>query len=83
MPSAVRSNQYLIGLPNLNDKDQELVNKHNVLFRRAMKWAKLHQQSGGRGYIENRLTSMLWKTKNIRGVLNSGLFELVRYDMCQ
>ena len=83
MPSAVRSNAHLMGLPNLNARDQQLVNKHNVLFRSSMRWIKQHQQQGGCGYLENPLTSMVWKTRTVRAMVKSGKFHLVRYDMCQ
>ena len=33
--------------------------------------------------MENALTSMLWKTKAVRGLLKTGRFVLFRYDMCQ
>ena len=58
MPSAVSSNTSLMGLPGLSTKDPKFVNKHNVMFRRSMNWAKKHQARGGSGYIENSLTSM-------------------------
>ena len=53
------------------------------MFRRAMKWAKQHEHAGGSGYIENPLTSMLWKTKAVRGMLHTGSVVLFRYDMRQ
>ena len=72
-----------MGLPHLSPKDRSFVNKHNVMFRRAMNWAKRHQKSGGSGYIENPLTSMLWKTRTVRSMINTGNCVLLRYDMCQ
>ena len=52
-PSAVRSNQHLMGLPGLSEKDQKFVNKHNVILRRSMNWARKHQAQGGSGDRES------------------------------
>ena len=76
MPSAVRSNASLVGLPGLSTKDQKFVNKHNVMFRRSMNWQQKHQAHGGNGYIENPLTSMLWKARTVRAM------EEIRYSSC-
>ena len=72
-----------MGLFGLTTKDQTFVNKQNVMFGRSMNWANKHQAQGGSGYIENPLTSMLWKTRTVRAMENTQKFKLFRYDMCQ
>ena len=61
---------------------QKFVNKHNVMLRRSMNWARTHQAQGGSGYIENPLTSMLWKARAVLSMVKSDNFQLFRYDMC-
>ena len=46
MPSAVRSNASLMGLPGLASTIRSL-NKHNVMFRRSMNWAKKYKSQEG------------------------------------
>ena len=83
MPSAVRSNASLMGPPGISTKYLKFVNKHNVMFRRSMNWAKTHQAQGGSGYIENPFTSMLLNTRTVRAMAKTQKFKLFRYDMCQ
>ena len=71
-----------MGLPSLSVRDRQLVNLHNVLFRRSMKLALASLLSGQSGYIENPRTSMLWKTRQIRKLLLNGA-HFVDFDMCQ
>ena len=54
MPSALRSNASLMGLPDLCDRDKQKVALHNVLLRRTVQWAKRSIRNGCSGYIENR-----------------------------
>ena len=82
-PSAVRSNQFLMGLLDLDPKDQALVRRHNYMFRSAIRWIRLHAGRGGSGYLENPATSMLWKTRAVRKLLKLEGFRLITFDMCQ
>ena len=61
MPSALRSNSLLTGLPELNDRDSNTVRLHNYMCRRVMKYAEISIRAGKSGWIENPRTSMLWK----------------------
>ena len=82
-PSAVRSNQFLMGLPDLNHRDQALIRRHNFMYRQAIKWIRAHIARGGSGYLENPLTSMLWKTRGVQRLLKITGVRLVDFNMCQ
>ena len=82
MPSALRSNDHLMGLPFLNEKDRNLVDKHNFMYRRAIDYATRSIKANKSGWIENPLTSMLWKTKGIQKLLKLGA-RYVETHFCQ
>ena len=82
MPSALRSNDHLMGLPSLNERDKNLVSKHNFLYRRAIEYATRSIQANKSGWIENPLTSMLWKTRGIQKLLRLGA-RFVETHFCQ
>ena len=81
-PSPLRSAAYLMGLPDLGDKDQQKVALHNMLFRRTIQWAKLSIRNGCSGYIENPYPSMLWLTKQVKSLCRMGA-TFVDFEFCQ
>ena len=72
MPSALRSNLHIMGLPGLNDRDSNTVRLHNYMYRKAMKYAENSLRAGKSGWIENPRTSMLWKSAGVRKLLKLG-----------
>lgn len=82
-PSAVRSNAFLMGLSDLEPRDQSLVRRHNFMYRETMRLIRLHASLGGSGYLENPATSMLWLTRGVKRLLKLKGFRLLTFDMCQ
>ena len=82
MPSALRDNSHLFGLPHLNDRDRNTVRKHNFMYRKCMEYATLSINANRSGWIENPRTSMLWKTPGIKRLLRLG-GRFVEAHFCQ
>ena len=82
-PSAVRTNEKLMGLPDNPPRDAAMVRKHNFMYRQALKWIRHHADRNGTGYLENPLTSMLWRTRGVRRLMKRRDFAVVDFDMCQ
>ena len=72
MPSALRDNSHLFGLPHLNDRGRNTIRKHNCMCRKCMEYATLSINAKRSGWIENPRTSMLWKTPGIKRLLRLG-----------
>ena len=76
-PSALRSNQFIMGLPDLPERDRSTLALHNKLYRLSIRWAKGSLCAGKSGYIENPATSMLWKSKGVRRLIKLGAYFFV------
>ena len=82
-PSAVRSNEYLFGLPGLDDRDAKAVKAGNLQFYHAVGTIKKCIELGIPGYLENPRGSRVWFTPQIRRLVRKRLVVLVRADFCQ
>ena len=53
MPSALRDNNHLFGLPHLNERDRSTVRKHNFMYRKCIEYATLSIDAKCSGWIGN------------------------------
>ena len=85
MPSALRgdSPQTIYGLPNLPAKDAAKVRNANRMLRGSVRCIKKCVQLKVPGYLENPLTSRIWKTKPIQALIRRRQAFTVDFDMCQ
>ena len=85
MPSPLRGDNpdNIFGLGGLNQSDFEKVSAANHMVRGALKLIRFCLKRGIPGYLENPLTSRLWKVPAIQQLLRQGKAFFVRADMCQ
>ena len=84
MPSPLRdSEKYLFGLPDLNEADNKRVRVGNQMYRHAIKLINLCIEHGVCGYLENPLSSRLWRTPGIQKLLKSNKGWWTTCHMCQ
>ena len=83
MPSALRSEQHMLGLPGLVGKDLAKVKQGNNMYFKALGLIKLCLSLGIPGYLENPASSRVFKMKGCVGLVKSARAQLVRADMCQ
>ena len=72
-----------MGLLDFEGRDKSLVQKQNFTFCQAIKWISQQASLGGSGYLENPLTSMLWRTRALQRLTRRAGFVVVDFDMCQ
>ena len=85
MPSALRGDtpDTIMGLPNLSAADQNKVRQANIQVSYALKYIRHCLRLGIPGYLENPLTSRLWKHKKILRLVQVGLCRFIDFHMCQ
>ena len=84
MPGALRGEEgkELYGLPGLSEKDQLKVDVANKLLRHLAAFCRYCHRRRVPFYIENPLTSRLWKTHELRGLAKLTHSVLVNFDFC-
>ena len=85
MPGALRGEEgkELYGLPGLSEKDQLKVDVANKLLRHLAAFCRYCHRRRVPFYIENPLTSRLWKTHELRGLAKLTHSVFVNFDFCQ
>ena len=73
--------QFLMGLPNLSDKDRLKVTQGNRLMYNSVRILRACIQSDVLWSLENPMTSRVWKAKAVKGIAKHGIFH--RADFCQ
>jgi len=81
-PSALRSEQHMLGLPHLTGKDLAKVKAGNQMYYRALVLIKLCLKHGVPGYLENPRSSRLFKMKGFVQLVKAGKARFVDTDMC-
>jgi hypothetical protein len=81
-PPAIRSGDYILGLPGVRPHDQRKLDHGNTQIEIAAEWIKTCLQMGTPGYLENPARSWVWQTEQIAELLQLGCrFE--ELDQCQ
>ena len=73
----------IFGLLGLSEKDRQKVQDANCMLFGALKVIRKCLRLQIPGYLENPLTSRLWKTPGIQKLLQSSHVKLVKTDQCQ
>ena len=73
--------QYLMGLPNLSDRDRLKVQQGNRLMYNSVRILRACIQSDVLWSLENPMTSRVWKAKAVKWIAKHGIFH--RADFCQ
>jgi hypothetical protein len=60
-----------------------LCQKGNIMVKNAIECIELCLSNGIRGYLENPLTSMIFKVPRIKKWIDSGIVQFVVGDFCQ
>ena len=84
MPQPLRGDDpdTIFGLPELNEKDQEKVKRANNMLFGACKVIRKCLRLGTCGYLENPLSSRIWKTPQIRRLLQDHRVQFVKTHLC-
>ena len=85
MPGALRGEEgrHLYGLPGLNEKDQLKVDVANQLSVYLLQLCKYAHRRRVPFYIENPLTSRLWKMPEMKQLMSLTHSDTVELDLCQ
>lgn len=85
MPGALRGEEGrdLYGLPGLNEKDQLKVDVANQLLVYLLQLCKYAHRRRVPFYIENPLTSRLWKMPEMKQIMSLSHSDTVELDFCQ
>ena len=84
MPQPLRgdSEEHIMGLPGLLPTDREKVLKANRMLYGARKLVKKCLKLGIPGYLENPLTSRIWKSKIVKRLLQDPRVHFIKTHMC-
>jgi len=73
-PQPVRSQEFLLGLPNLSEIDQIKVDAANRLYERMGKFLQFLDEKGVAWVLENPTNSFLWELEYFRYAIEHGTF---------
>eukprot|EP00969_Alexandrium_andersonii_P283095 12514534-Alexandrium_andersonii.AAC.1 len=84
LPHRLRqAGRHIYGLPQLTSREQQLVLDGNRMRRHAVAMVLHHMKQGGRGYLENPMSSLWWRTLAMAPLLRRRGFFLRTVDFCQ
>eukprot|EP00974_Lingulodinium_polyedra_P046899 4495148-Lingulodinium_polyedra.AAC.1 len=83
MPSALRSDACIWGLPDLNAAEREQALAANRMVIGAVSFIRACLKLNIPGYLENPLTSMVWNVPKIQALVRDARVHLCDFDMCQ
>ena len=84
MPQALRGDdpESIFGLQELNERDQEKVRRANNMLFGACKVIRKCLRLGKCGYLENPLSSRIWKTPQLQRLLQDHRVQFVKTHLC-
>ena len=85
MPEPLRGTQAsdIFGFAHLQGRDKSKVNQANRMLFGAYRVIRKCLRLNIAGYLENPMTSMLWKTPQVRKLLQHRHVHLIRTHLCQ
>ena len=84
MPNALRGSDpsTIMGLPQLSAADKKKVREANCMLEWVVKLIKRCLQLNIAGYLENPLSSRVWKTAPVKALLQEKKVQFVKSDFC-